>query len=70
MQHAEVPGDVLLRGAERLGQLADGCLAGSQPVEQLDPKRLADDAETLGDQLDERIGKGMGTGTDNSLVRD
>ena len=59
-EHGEVLGDVLLRGADRLGELADGGLAVAEPVEQLDPHRLADRAEAAGDQLDQVIGKRMG----------
>ena len=59
---AEVLGDVLLRGAERLGQLVDGRLAVAQPVEQPDPHRLADHAEAAGDQLGEVVRKRMGKG--------
>ena len=59
-QHLEVLGDVLLRGAEGLGQLVDARLAFAQPVEQLDPHRLTEHAEAARDQLDEVIGKGVG----------
>ena len=57
LQHAEMLGDVLLRRADQLGQLEHGRLALAQPVEQLDPGRLAERAEALGDQLDQLIGK-------------
>ena len=55
-----MPGDVLLAGAERVRELSDGGLAGAQPVEQPDAHRLADDAESLGDHLDQRIRERMG----------
>ena len=57
VEDAEVLGDVLLRGAERLLQLADGRVALAQAIEQLDSHRLAEDAEALGDELDQRLGK-------------
>ena len=56
-EHADVLGDVLLRGAERLGELVDGQRPVAQRVEQADAHRLADDAEALRDQLDERLRK-------------
>ena len=46
-------------GAERLGQLADRRLAVAQAVEQLDPHRLADHPEPLGDQVDQRVWERM-----------
>jgi hypothetical protein len=51
-----VLGDVLLRLADQVGQLDDRRLAVAQPVEQLDPGRLAQRAEALRDQLDQVIG--------------
>ena len=57
-------GDVLLGGAERLLQLADGGVAIAQPVEQLDPHRLAEHAEALRDELDQRLGERVGDGRD------
>src|SRR6266508_251842 len=51
-EHGQVFGDVLLRAADRFGELADGGLAVAEPVEQPDPHRLADRAEAAGDQLD------------------
>lgn len=37
LQDAEVLGDVLLRRPDQLGQFEHGCLALTEPVEQLDP---------------------------------
>src|SRR6266496_2957669 len=51
--------DVLLRGRQRLRQLADRRFAVAEPVEQPNPHRLADHAEAARDQLDEVIGEGM-----------
>ena len=62
LQHAQVLGDVLLRRADQLGQLEHGRLALAQPVEQLDPGRLAQRAEALCDQLDQVIGKRVRNG--------
>ena len=48
----EVLGDVLLRGAERLGQLADrGLVAVAQEVENSQPGRVGEGSEAAGDQL-------------------
>jgi len=49
--------DVLLRGAEGVGELADGGLAVAEMVEQPDPHRLADRAEAARDQLDAVVGE-------------
>jgi hypothetical protein len=54
-----VLGDVLLGGAERLLELTDGGVALAEAVEQFDPHRLAEDAEALGDELDQRLGEGV-----------
>ena len=61
-EHADVLGDVLLRGAERLGELVDGQGPVAQRVEQADAHGLADDPEALGDELDERLRKRVGNG--------
>src|SRR5207247_1802515 len=58
-QHGEVLGDVLLRGRQRLRQLADRRFAVTEPVEQPDTHRLADHTEAAGDQLHQVIGEGM-----------
>ena len=51
-QRGEVLGDVLLGGAERLGQLPDrGLLAAAQQVEDPQPGRVGEGAEAAGDQL-------------------
>ena len=60
MEDAKVLGNVLLRGIQRLDELTDRSRAIAQPVQQLDPHRLADDTEPLRDQLDQRLGKGAG----------
>jgi hypothetical protein len=60
VEHAEMLGDVLLGGTERLMQLVDGRRPAAKMVEQLDAHRLTDDPEALGDHLDQRIGKGRG----------
>ena len=44
----------------RLLELADGRVAVAQAVEQLDAHRLAEHAEALGDELDERLGERVG----------
>src|ERR1035438_2369797 len=62
MQDAEVLGDVLLGGAERLLELSDRRLTLPQAVQELDPHRLAEHPEALGDELDQRLGKRMGHG--------
>ena len=54
-------GDVLLRGFERLGELADGGFAVAELVEQADSHRLAEDAEAAGDQLDQVVGQRLGS---------
>jgi len=59
-QDTEVLRDVLLRRPGGLAQLAHARLAFAERVEQLDPHRLADDAEAARDQLDQRVGKGLG----------
>ena len=61
-EDAEVLGDVLLRRAERVGELVDGHRPVAQRVEQADAHGLADDAEALGDQLDERVRERVGDG--------
>ena len=43
-------------------KLADGRVCLAQAVEQLDPHRLAEYPEALGDQLDQRLRKGMWNG--------
>ena len=60
VENAEVTGDILLPGAQRLRELADGSLAVAQPIEQLDPHRLANHAEPLSDHIDQRIRQRMG----------
>jgi hypothetical protein len=60
MEDAKVLGDVLLRGVQRLDELTDRSRAVAQPVQELDPHRLADDTKPLRDQLDQRLGKGAG----------
>jgi hypothetical protein len=47
----------LLRDAQRFLQFADSRLALAQAIEQLDPHRLAEHAETLRHELDHRIRK-------------
>src|SRR5947208_2407791 len=59
-EHAEVFRDVLLGGPDQRGQLEHGRLALAQVVEELDPRRLAQHAKALRDQLDEVVWKGMG----------
>ena len=39
------------------GQLEHRRLAFAQPVEELDPRRLGERAEALGDQLDQLVGE-------------
>ena len=51
MEHAEMLGDVLLGGAERGAQLADGGVTGAQLVEEFDAHRLTQHAEALGERL-------------------
>src|SRR5581483_10313609 len=65
-QQAEVLGNVLLRGPGRLDQLLHGRLATVQPelLEDADAHRLAEDAEPLFDQLDERVEAGEGASSD------
>ncbi len=60
VEDAEVFGDILLGGAKRLLELTDGGVALAKAVEQLDPHRFAEDAEALGDQFDQRLGKRVG----------
>src|SRR6476660_3566553 len=51
-QRAEVLGDVLLGGAEDIGQLADrGLLAAAQVVDDPQPGGIGESAEAAGDQL-------------------
>ncbi len=57
VQQPEVLGDVLLRRAEPVDEFADGRVAVTQRVEQLDAHRLAEDAKALSDQLGELIGE-------------
>ena len=52
VKDSKMLGNVLLGGAERLLELADSGLALAQPVEQLDPHRLAEHAEALCHELD------------------
>src|SRR6516164_6101423 len=59
-QHAQVLGDVLLRGTGRLLELLHRRLTVAQRVEQPDPHRLAQDAKALCDQLDQGHRKGVG----------
>src|SRR6266545_3664356 len=66
LQHAEMLGDVLLRRLDQLGQLEHARLAVAEAVEQLDPGRLAQRAEALGDQLDQIIGKRVRDGHSRS----
>ena len=58
-QDAEVLGDVLLRRADRVGQLLHGRLPLPEQVEQLDPRRVGEHAEAARDQLDQLVGKRM-----------
>ena len=52
-------GDVLLAGAERLGELVDGQGTLAERVEDPDAHGLADDAKALRNELDKLIGKGV-----------
>jgi hypothetical protein len=58
-KHPEVLGHVLLTGAGGSDQLLDASLPVHQLLEQADAERLAEGAETLGDELDDRLGKWM-----------
>ena len=62
MQDAQVFGDVLLGSSQGFLKLADGGVAISQPIEQLDSHRLTQHPEALGDELDQRLRKRMGNG--------
>ena len=55
VEDAEVLRDILLGCPERVLQFADGRIAVTQPVKKLDPRRLAEHAEALGDELDQRL---------------
>ena len=57
VEDTEMLGDVLLRGAEALGQLRDARLAVAETLEDPDPHRLTDDAEAPRDQLDDGRGE-------------
>ena len=48
-----------MAGAERLLQLADRGVAVPEPVEQLDPHRLAENPEALRDELNQRLRERM-----------
>ena len=50
-------GDVLLRRADGPGQLLHSRFALTKPIEELDPRRLAQGPEALCDELDEIVGK-------------
>jgi hypothetical protein len=63
-----VLGDVLLRRPDRLGQLVDGHGPVAQGVEQADAHRLAEHTEAVRDELDERLGQGMGDHANNSTT--
>jgi hypothetical protein len=54
VEHPEMLRDVLLGGAERVGEVVDGRLAVTKTVEEADPHRLAENPEALGDPVDER----------------
>src|SRR6266545_2383584 len=62
VEHAEVLGNVLLRRPDQVGQLEHARLPLAQPVEQLDPRRLAQRAKALRDQLDQISGKRVRNG--------
>src|SRR5581483_1371383 len=59
-EHAEVLGNVLLGGLERLGQLPHRQLLLAKTIEDADSHRLTDRTKAAGDQVDERIWKGVG----------
>jgi len=67
MEHAEVLGDVLLRRPDRFAQVEHARFSHAQAIEQLDPGRLAQDAETLRDQHDEVVRKRVREGDALSL---
>ena len=50
-RNPEVLRDVLLAGAERLLELADGGVAFAQVVKELDAHRLAEHPEALGNEV-------------------
>ena len=59
-EHGQVLGDVLLAGAELLGERVDAQLAVAQQVEDAHPGRVAERAEAAGDQLGQVLGERMG----------
>ena len=55
LEQVEVLRDVLLCRSDERRQLEHRGLAVAEPVEQLDPGRLAERTEALGDQVDQVI---------------
>jgi hypothetical protein len=60
VENAEVFGDVLLGGFERVLELGDGGVACAELVEELDTHRLGEHAEASGDEFDEWLGERVG----------
>ncbi|GAC1434362.1 MAG: hypothetical protein NVSMB51_01340 [Solirubrobacteraceae bacterium] len=57
MQDTKVLGNVLLRGVQPLGELADRRRPVTHPVEQLDPHRLANNTKAVRNELDKWAGE-------------
>ena len=57
MEEPEVFRDVLVRCVEHVGQLLDRRLAVLQKIQELDPRWVGDDAKSVSEDLDERIGE-------------
>jgi sulfide:quinone oxidoreductase len=56
-EDAEVLGDVLLRRADRVGQLLHARFPLAEQVEQLDPRRVGEHVEAARDQLNQVVGE-------------
>ena len=58
-EHGEVLGDVLLAGAELVGERRHAQLLFAEQVEHADAERVTEGAEAAGDQLGEVFGQGV-----------